>query len=349
MGTLAELRAKLLSQEPKTTKNTEPKDNTVFPHWNMTEGSSATTRFLPDADPKNTFFWVEKAMINLEFAGIKNQLDSKKVTVSVPCVEMWGEPCPILAEVRPWFKDPSLESLARSYWKKRSYIFQGFVRKNPLSEDKTPANPIRRFNISPQIFNLIKSTMLDPNLEKLPTDYTEGLDFSIFKTSKGGYADYSTSRWAWKPSALTMEEQDAIETHGLFNLADFLPKKPTAVELQIIKEMFEASVDGQPYDAAKWGAYYKPYGLQVATADYASTQIAVPNTVAKPVISEPVVEKVQPTVDMSPPWNDDELNEHVDEVNTATSTPVQTPSPTATGNPKADEILAMIRNRQKTV
>ena len=182
MATLAEIRAKLLSQEPRTNnKSTTNGDNTVYPHWNIPEGSSAKIRFLPDADANNTFFWVEKAMINLEFAGIKNQLDSKKTTVQVPCVEMWGDACPILAEVRPWFKDPSLEELGRKYWKKKSYIFQGFVHENALPDDKPPANPIRRFNISPQIFNLVKGAILDPDLENLPTDYDEnGIVFENF-------------------------------------------------------------------------------------------------------------------------------------------------------------------------
>ena len=159
---------------------------------------------------------------------------SKPVTVQVPCVEMWGEACPILAEVRTWFKDPSLEEMGRKYWKKKSYLFQGFVRENPLADDQTPANPIRRFIISPQIFNIIKNALMDPEMENLPTDYSAGLDFNIKKTSKGGYADYSTSSWARKETALSSDEQAAIDSHGLYNLADFLPKKPSDVELKEI-------------------------------------------------------------------------------------------------------------------
>ena len=46
--------------------------------------------------------------------------------------------------------------MGRKYWKKKSYIFQGFVTQNPLNEDSTPENPIRRFIIGPQIFNIIR-------------------------------------------------------------------------------------------------------------------------------------------------------------------------------------------------
>ena len=242
MASLAEIRARLQAAEGNKGGQSTGGDNSIYPHWNMEEGQSTTLRFLPDANTKNTFFWQERAMIRLPFNGIKGEKDSKQVMVQVPCVEMWGDACPILAEVRTWFKDKSLEDMGRKYWKKRSYIFQGFVRENPLSEDKTPENPIRRFIIGPQIFATIKGALMDPELEELPTDYTHGLDFRMTKTTKGGYADYNTSKWARKESALTEAEQAAIAAHGLFTLADFLPNKPGAAELKVIKEMFEASV-----------------------------------------------------------------------------------------------------------
>ena len=333
---LAEIRAKLQAQENRGSGNSQGGgDNAIYAHWNIAEGTSARIRFLPDADPKNTFFWAERLMINLEFAGIKGQPDSKKVTVQVPCVEMYGESCPVLAEVRTWFKDPSLEDMGRKYWKKKSYLFQGFVRENPISDDKTPENPIRRFIISPQIFNLVKSALLDPDLENLPTDYAGGLDFTVTKTSKGGYADYSTSKWARKESALTADEADAIEKNGLYNLADFLPKKPSDVELKVIKEMFEASVDGQPYDTERWGAYYKPRGVNVtATESAPAAQTPAPTArVVAPVVAE----------DDDVPFESDRAVQTESVVEP--TAPIATP---AGGSQRAEDILAMIRNRQKT-
>jgi hypothetical protein len=320
--TLAEIRAKLQASEGNKGGNRSAGgDNAIYPHWNIAEGSTTRVRFLPDGNTKNSFFWAERAMIRLPFAGVKGQADSKPVIVQVPCMEMYGEACPILAEVRPWFKDPSLEEMGRKYWKKKSYLFQGFVRENALSDDKTPANPIRRFTISPQIFNIIKAALMDPEMEELPTDLQRGLDFQIVKTSKGGYADYSTSKWSRKESALTAEEQAAIDEHGLFNLSDFLPKKPSEVELKVLKEMFEASVDGQPYDADRWGAYYKPYGLDVPNAAPAAGSTPAPAAAA-----EPVEEDDAP----------------------APTAPVAAPAAEAKpSSQRAEDILAMIRNRQK--
>jgi hypothetical protein len=326
MASLAEIRARLQAAESnKGGQSSGGGDNAIYPHWNMEEGQSALLRFLPDANSKNTFFWVERAMIRLPFNGVKGEMDTKQVQVQVPCVEMWGESCPILAEVRTWFKDKSLEDMGRKYWKKRSYVFQGFVRENPISEDKTPENPIRRFIIGPQIFATIKSALMDPELEELPTDMLRGLDFRVAKTSKGGYADYNTSKWSRKESALTEAEQAAVEQYGLFDLSTFLPKKPTDVELKVMKEMFEASVDGQPYDVERWGAYFRPAGVQApAGASATVTSTTLPFVPAAPVLVDDV------------PFDTDEV--------------APTPTvPVAENKPaqKAEDILAMIRARQK--
>jgi hypothetical protein len=201
MASLAEIRAKLKEQETRSSgggQNQGP--NPIYPFWNMKEGESSTLRFLPDGNADNTFFWAERLMIKLPFAGVKGETDSRPVQVQIPCMEMYGETCNILNEVRGWFKDSSLEDMGRKYWKKRSYVFQGFVTDNPIADDQSPENPIRRFIIGPQIFQIIKQALMDPDMEELPTDYTAGVDFRLNKTSKGGYADYSTSSWARRAS-----------------------------------------------------------------------------------------------------------------------------------------------------
>jgi len=319
MATLQEIRAKLKEQESKSggSNSRTGGDNAIYPFWNLKEGEQATVRFLPDGDKENTFFWKERLMIKLPFAGIKGETDSRPVQVQVPCMEMYGESCSILSEVRGWFKDPKLEDLGRKYWKKRSYIFQGFVKDDPIGEESTPENPIRRFIIGPQIFQIIKGALMDPDMEDLPTDSTSGVDFRIIKTSKGGYADYSTSTWSRKSRPLTEDENKAIESNTLFNLNDFLPKKPSEVEVKVMKEMFEASVDGEAYDQDKFGQYFRPAGLSSRTGDPVTPKAETPARAAE-VKAEPVAETTQ-----------------------------EAPKPTAESSGKAEDILAMIRARQQ--
>jgi hypothetical protein len=167
---------------------------------------------------------------------------------------------------------------------------------------------------------------MDPELEELPTDLMRGLDFRISKTSKGGFADYNSSKWARKESALTEVEQAAIEKHGLFDLSTFLPKKPGEAEVRVIKEMFEASVDGQTYDTERWGQYFRPAGVS-APGGSASAHVDEDTTApaAKPA----------PAVASS---FDDE-----DDAPAVATAPVATKPSTQ----KAEDILAMIRARQK--
>lgn len=338
MATLQEIRAKLKEQEARSSGdgNRTGGDNSIYPFWNLKEGGESVLRFLPDADPNNTFFWVERAMIKLPFAGIKGETDNKAVQVQVPCVEMYndGSVCPILSEVRGWFKDKSLEEMGRKYWKKRSYIFQGFVVEDGLKEETSPENPIRRHIIGPQIFQLIRAALIDPELDDLPTDYVHGLDFRMKKSSKGGYADYSTSSWARRERPLNDIEQAALKTHNLFNLKDFLPRKPSDVDLKIMKEMFEASVDGEPYDMERWGQHFKPAGMGSATGDPSSSK-----TASAPV-SRPAQAAAPVTESKDAPWEDEEAAASI-------PAPKAASAPTATTGGRAEDILAMIRNRKQ--
>ena len=340
MASLAEIRAKLQAQETRSNGNSNTYgDNAIYPHWNINEGETATIRFLPDSNPNNTFFWVERAMIRLPFQGIVGDNETKTTVVQVPCMEMW-EPtgsCPILAEVRPWFKDSSLEDMGRKYWKKKSYLFQGFVRDTPL-EETSPENPVRRFIMGPQLFNIIKASLMDPDMEEMPTDYSKGLDFRVVKTSKGGYADYSTSNWARKETAITEEEQSAVDTNGLFDLNDFLPKKPSETELAIIKQMFEDSVDGKAYDPDKYASYYRPAGMARPEGSNAPTPTPVATAAPVAPVAEsspaPVAQPVAETVMQPAP------------VATPAEMGATAPAAEEGGNQRAEDILAMIRSRQ---
>jgi hypothetical protein len=161
-------------------------------------------------------------------------------------------------------------------------------------------------------------------MEELPTDYTAGVDFRLNKTSKGGYADYSTSTWARRDRPLGDAEMNAVNTHGLFNLSDFLPKKPDETAVKVMQEMFEASVDGEAYDAERWSQYFRPAGMQARTGD---PQVAASaNATATSRSSAPVAEAAPAPEPV------------------AEAAPAAEATPAPEGN--ASDILAMIRNRQ---
>jgi len=331
MPTLAEIRAKLLEQEQRKSGKNYTKDNAIYPHWNTPENETSIVRFLPDEDPNNDFFWVERQMINLSFSGIKGGDESKPITIKVPCIEMFGnQKCPIHEEIRPWFKDPSMEDMARKYWKKRSYLYQGLVVNSAFTEEETPENPIRRFVMSTQIHGIIKNALMDPDFgDDMPTDYDKGVDFRITKTKKGQYADYTTSSWARRERSLDQEEREAIAEHGLFKLSDFLPKQPTTDELEIIFQMFEASIDGELYDPDRFADYYRPYGMDAPNAG-ASERSVHSTPKAEPAAAKSVEEDSEDQEDT-----------------TTASQPVDTSTDSSGGSKDAKDILAAIRARKE--
>lgn len=350
MATLAEIRAKLKATErTEESGSTGGGDRSVYPFWTIKHGGEALFRFLPDGNPNNTFFWVEKAVIKLPFSGILNG-ENRKVLVHVPCVEMYndGSVCPILTEVRPWYKDASLKEIANSYWKKRSYIFNGFVVEDGLKEQEPPENPIRKLLIGPQIYKLIHAALLDEEYTDLPTDFVNGFDFRMKVTMQGDNSNYSTSSWSRRSRPLGDAEMAAIDKYGLPNLSDFLPKKPNEVELRVMKEMFEASVDGQLYDAERWGRYFRPQGIREDQLPGLGSSVpAVPAPVAPtpsytatvaPAYTAPAA-PITETESM--PWDDEPSGI----VNAYTPPQPVSTGPAITTENKADQILQMIRNR----
>ncbi len=268
MSNIAALRAKLQASAQKGDSTAKSKgsggDNASFPFWDIPVGQSATIRFLPDADPTNDYFWVKREVIKLPFSGVigGEYPTDKDVTVTVPCIDMFGMKCPIVAATKHlWDKDET-KDLARVYYKKRSWIFQGLVVNSPLSEENAPENPIRRFVINKSIYDIVYEALLDPDLDNMPTDFDGGLDFTIKKTQKGEWANYGTSTFARKSRSLSEVERSAVDTHGLFNLKDALGAVPSADAIEALKQMLKDSMDGLPYDMDSFGQYFRPYGAR---------------------------------------------------------------------------------------
>ena len=247
-------------EEKKSGNRSSSGDKASYPYWNIPEKQTAVVRFVPDKDDDNPWFWVERQTIKLPFDGVVGgeHPSNNPQIVTVPCIDMFGDSCPIIAETRPWWK--TNEALARKYWKKRSFISQGFVVTSPFDESDTPENPIRRFIVGPSLLEKMKAGLTDIEMEHTPTDYLNGTDFKIKKSKKGDYNNYDTSEWSRRSRPLSEAEQIALEHYGLFNLKDFLGARPDAEGVAMIKAMFKASLAGEPFDMASFGSHYKPYG-----------------------------------------------------------------------------------------
>lgn len=283
MTSLAQMRAQIKKQAERTQNNGNASrkfgDGASYPFWNIPLDSTAEIRFLPDGDPDNVFFFQKREVIRLPFEGVLGQSD-KRVEVQVPCNEMFGGKCPVIETIRPWWNDPAKKDLARVYWKKASFIYQGFVVKSELTEDEVPENPIRRFVIGKSIHDKVLAHINDEDVDVAPTDYEMGSDFRITRTKKGDFSNYDSSSFARRARALTQEERDAIEKFGLSDLKEFKGTPPTEDHLRAIAEMMDDSVNGRPFDMAKYGKYYRPFGFSYEGADAATTTSTAASTPA---------------------------------------------------------------------
>ena len=341
---LAEIRALLQAEQEKA----EAQKNGTFvrsgqpdaflPFWNIENGQELALRFLPDADANNAYFWREREMINLTFNGIKGK-NTDVVRLQVPCNEMWvPNSCPVLTEVRQWYKlandtnNEELKNQASRYWKKKSYLFQCFIAPNSceVKDDIAPENPIRRVLINKDLFEKVKSILMNPDVSDLPTDYQHGRDFRIIKQKNaGGFNNYDSSQFKFSERPLNEEELQAIEQYGLFNLNDFMPKQPTPEELQAIAEMFEASCNGEAYDPDRWAEFYRPAGVQKpAPKTSPSETLSTAMSQAQAPVQTPVHEP-QPQVQAQAPVQE----------------PQQT-APAAGGTMNHADLLAKLRNKR---
>lgn len=318
---LDEIRKRLQNSTQNSTSNYS--SDAFYAFWDTPFDSTVSIRFLPDGDGDNVFFWRERQIIRIPFKNVEGHDDLENVIVEVPCVRMYGknESCPILSETKSWWKTEK-EDLARLYWPKKTYLYQGFVRNSPIKEETTPENPIRRFIINKTIHKLIESALLDPEMENTPVDYDCGIDFNIKKTKNGEWAEYGTSSFARKETSLTLEEREAIEKHGLFDLSSFLPKKPDETELGIIYDMFVESLSDNSTYRLEWANAYKPKNTDLNLSNTNSGSSTSSNTT---------------TVSTN--------NSQTSSVSAKQEKTSETQSETASGSSNSDAILAQLRNR----
>lgn len=260
---LAALRARL--QEAAPQKNSGGSyDNKFYPFFKINTDESVTLRLISDGDDSNPWFWVEKQMYDWSFADPDNP--GEKIRIMIPCKNMYEDKSdPVLKTISEMFNAGGEdEERAKGLWVKKSYLFQGFVRKSPLEEENVPENPIRVFDMSKKLYQKIYKALIendeDLRLPSHPTDETEGLNFIINKIDSGGYANYdSQSSFSQKKTPLTDDELAALKEHGPWNLTELLPKRPSEDAYAVLPEMLEAHINDEPWNT-DWEEFWKPFG-----------------------------------------------------------------------------------------
>lgn len=214
-----------------------------YSFWKMPEGSTAIVRFLPDADQDNPLgFLVENKVHELYVNGERK---------TVGCLEMHGESCPICDLSRKYYSEAEdakkvgdtaeqlrLSGLGKKYYRKLSYIGQVIVVESPIEHDA--AQVVKLIDFGPKIFKLIQAAFQSGDLEIEPYDLKGGYNFRIKKTKSGDYADYGTSSFAPKQTAI---EDDVLGGIELFDLKNYRKASSSVTE---VEALLNASLTGAP-------------------------------------------------------------------------------------------------------
>jgi len=209
--------------------------NNYYPFWQMPEGTQAVVRFLPDVNEDNPMgFMVEKYMHNLVINGEKK---------NVPCMKMYGEECPI-CKVSKTFYDKDDKENGKKYWRKRQYLTQALIVKDPLPKNEDGESyegKVCCIALGFQLYQIINDAIMsDDELSAMPYMFKDGVDFIIKKSKQGEYSTYALGSKFMRNSRSLTDDEVALATAEMIDLSTLLPKQPT---LEFLQESLSAALN----------------------------------------------------------------------------------------------------------
>ena len=245
-----------------------------YPFWKMDVDGTAVIRFLPDLDEDSNSlgFLVENLTHELTINGEKKK---------VACLSMFGEACPICA-LSAKFYDADDETNGHKFYKKRSYIGQIYVVESPIEHDQ--ARLVKYIEFGPKIFKQIQAAFKSGDLEEFPQDLKGGYNFRIKKTKSGNFADYGTSSFSPKQTAL----DDAIIEK--LELVDLKTLRTPRTDVAILEAMLVAAQTGGSLPAESPAP--APSAAQAPSAE-GSAPVASAETVAPAASGSSAVDRIR--------------------------------------------------------
>jgi len=238
------LKALFKKEKESKTDNGGKKRGDMYPFWQMDLNKKAVIRILPDKNQDNPYmFYVDKLEHTLSING-KNE--------RVPCLQMYGEKCPICDVSRDYYKAEGKASAnGKYYYRKKISLLRVLVVEDPLPPDEETGEKsdgkVLNTQFGYQLMEKIKEEIGSDELgDALPWDMEEGYNFNIKKTPQGEYGTYTVgSGFARRPTAI---DADLLETIELVDLETLLPKNPG---YEFVKRKLDAHISGD--DAEETG------------------------------------------------------------------------------------------------
>lgn len=212
-----------------------------YPFYKMNFGETALFRFLPDADEENPLgFIIENKYHEFTINGKKKK---------IACLKMHDGPeahCPACAMSAKYYNELGDEKMGKLFWRKIDYIGAGLVMQSPFDFPIKPdENPVRLVSLGPKLFKRVETSIASGDFDTAPYDLDGGFDFKIMKTKQGEYADYSSSEFVRKSSAITGQLRERLE------LADLKKFRFARVDADAMQAQIESFLTGKSYEDEK--------------------------------------------------------------------------------------------------
>lgn len=241
---LEALKQKFKEKEEKKSEGKSSNFGDYYPFWNMKPDEKSIVRTLPfkGMSDDDLLPFVDKLEHILSING-----EDKKI----PCRKMYGETCPICDLSAKYYKaDGKGSEKGKYYWRDAKSLASIFVVKDPLPpNEETGENDegkVKVVQLGYQIKNKyeknLKTLLADGEIEDLPWDLRNGLNFKIVKDEQGGYANYGTSS-SFANNSTSLPE-DFIENFEPVDLRKYLPADPG---LDKVQRMLDAHLTGGDY------------------------------------------------------------------------------------------------------
>lgn len=231
------LRAAFKKQESTGDSENSGFWDKFYPFYKMDFEETAEFRFLPDQDEENPLgFIVENRYHEFVINGKKKR---------IACAMMYDDSCICCDHSRNYY-DSGDEKLGKSFWRRTDYIAQGLIITTPFEYPiKSDENPVRMISLGPKLYKVIESKIVKGDMDDMPYDMVNGYNFRINKTHQGEWADYTTSDFARKSTAIPNK---MLENIDLYDLNKF---RYGHIEKDQMNAMIEAFLTGQSYEEEK--------------------------------------------------------------------------------------------------
>lgn len=213
-----------------------------YPFWKMEAGTSSDThniavvRFLPDANMDNNLGFLQEHKYH------KLIINGK--TKRVPCLEMYGKECPVCQHSRKLY-DEGNETEGKKYFRTQEFIANAIIRSSPF--EFPGVGQAKLLSLGSKIFKNIQGLFASGELDTEPFDYENGYDFRLIKTMSGQWANYDTSNFARKSSALTAAELEV----AVAGEVDLSTKRMPEMSVEEITAFLMAAINGESAPAPR--------------------------------------------------------------------------------------------------